>query len=147
MSDSITEDLLIYLERLGIVERGGDAFTEADLNGYRERTDCGIINMSTPPKEPDETADVDYHRSTFAVVSGLAGKGRTGTNSRARASYKGLRPGPMRAVLDETICGTLYKCIRPVTPPYQVNWDEETRRVQYNIDLEVTRYIGEEAWA
>ena len=147
MSDSITEDLLVYLDELGIVERGVDAFTEADLNGYHERPACAIITMSTPPQEPSETADVDYHRITFAVVSGMGEKGLTATNSMAMAIYHGFRPGPMRAVLDETICGTLYKCIRPVTPPYQVNWDEETRRVQYNIDLEVTRYIGEKAWA
>lgn len=147
MSDSITEDLLVYLDELGIVERGVDAFTEADLNGYHERPACAIITMSTPPQEPSGTADVDYHRITFAVVSGMGEKGLTATNSMAMAIYRGFRPGPMRAVLDETICGTLYKCIRPVTPPYQVNWDEETKRVQYNIDLEVTRYIGEEAWA
>lgn len=147
MSHSILEDMITYLEEEDLVRRGIDAFTEPDLHNYRERPATAIFTMSTPPAEPSLTADVDYHRITVALVSGMGEKGLVETTRMAEAVYGAFRAGPMRAVLDRVISGTLYKCIRAVTPPYQVNYDEETQRVQYNIDLEVTRYIGDEEWA
>lgn len=147
MSLSILDDMIGYLEQEELVERGIDAFTESDLHNYRERPATAIFTMSTPPSEPSLTADVDHHRVTVALVSGMGEKGLVETTRMAEAIYGAFRAGPMRAVLDRTISGTLYKCIRAVTPPYQVNFDEATQRVQYNLDLEVTRYIGEDTWA
>lgn len=144
---SVITDMLSFLQEQGIVERGIDAFTEADLNGYRERPSVAIFTMSTPPSEPSLTADVDTHRVTIAVVSGMGEQGFDATVDMAEGIYKALRPAPMGVVLDRTINGTLYKSIRALTPPYLVSYTEEGKRSQFNLDVEVTRYIGEESWA
>lgn len=144
---SVITDMLSFLQEQGIVERGIDAFTEADLNGYRERPSVAVFTMSTPPSEPSLTADVDTHRVTIAVVSGMGEQGFDATVSMAEGIYKALRPAPMGVVLDRTINGTLYKSIRTLTPPYLVSYTEEGKRSQFNLDVEVTRYIGDEIWA
>ena len=147
MSASVMTDLIAYLQDLGVVERNIDAYTEADLNGWPERPSLSIFTMSTPPEEPSLTADVDTHRVVIATVSGMGEQGYEQTVRMADSIYRALRPKPMGVVLDQVINGTLYKCIRCLTPPYLVSFDADQQRSQYNIDVEVTRYIGDETWA
>ncbi len=144
---SVMTDLIDYLQGLGVVERNIDAFSEPDLNGYRERPSVAIFTMSTPPSEPSLTADVDTHRVVIAVVSGMGELGYQETVRMVDDIYKALRPAPMGVVLDETINGTLYKCIRCLTPPYLVSYDADSNNSQFNIDVEVTRYYGDQTWA
>lgn len=140
-------DLISYLQDLGVVERNIDAYTEADLNGWPDRPSLSIFTMSTPPEEPSLTADVDTHRVVIATVSGLGEMGYQQTVDMAERIYKALRPKPMGVVLDQVINGTLYKSIRCLTPPYLVSFDAEHKTSQYNIDVEVTRYTGDQTWA
>lgn len=145
--NSVMTDLIAYLQDLGVVERNLDAYTEADLNKWPERPSLSIFTMATPPQEPSLTADVDTHRVVIATVSGMGEQGYEQTVRMADSIYRALRPKPMGVVLDQVINGTLYKCIRCLTPPYLVSFDADQQRSQYNIDVEVTRYIGDETWA
>ena len=137
MSDCVVEDIVDYLASLDIVQRRIDVFTEADLNQYKDRPSSAIITQRQSPSEPSSTADIDFHGITVAVVTGKGEKGYRAGSAMSDNIYRALR-----LVLDVTINGTFYPCIKAVTSPQIVSVDEE-ERTQYNFDVNVTRYIGE----
>lgn len=138
MSDCVVEDIVDYLDSLKIVERKTDVFTEADLNQYKDRPSSAIITQRQSPAEPSVTADIDFHGITVAVITGKGEKGYRAGSAMSDAIFKALR-----LVLDVTINGTFYPCIRAVTAPQIVNVDDD-QRTQYNFDVNVTRYTGED---
>lgn len=137
MSSSVLEDVLTFLDEQGVVQRGRSGFTEADLNGYTGRTQSLIVTNSTPSAEPSLTADIDTHQVVLALILDRGEKGHRGGSAFADTVYRTIR-----LVLDVTINGTFYPCIRTIRQPYLVATDENGRS-QWQVDLEVIRYIGE----
>lgn len=136
MASNPHEDVLTYLSDLGLVVRGVTGFTEADLLGWEMRPETVTVGGRTVPAEPSVTADVDTHGLTVTVVRGGGESGYTEGSDLSDAVYRALR-----LVLDVTINGTFYPCIRAVTPPY-VSAYADDGRTAWHIDLEILRYIG-----
>lgn len=137
MSNCVIEDIVDYLASTGLVERRIDIFTEADLNQYKDRPSSAVITQRPSPTEPSLTADIDFHGITVSVITGRGEKGYAAGAKMSKDLYDALH-----LLLDTTINGTFYPCIRVISSPQIISVDDDMR-TQYNFDVDITRYIGE----
>lgn len=141
MSASVVEDIAQLMETRGLGIRGKDIFTEADLNGWKGRTQAIIITERNQPSEPDCTVAVDSHGLTVSIVDGYGETGLTKSAERAHGAYM-----MMLLLTDIDIDSTFYPCIRAVTAPQIVSVapiaGTGAVQTQYDFNIDVTRYIG-----
>ena len=132
----IAEDMIAYMESVGLGRRHETLFTPADQGAYDGRPLVMVAEESRSSAGPDVTADVDRATVTLTFAGVYGQVGEKEVYELAFKTYMRFR-----LLLHETINGTEYLCIQAAHPPSHDGLADG--RTIYSVTLEVYRALAE----
>lgn len=132
----IAEDMISYMESVGLGRRHETLFTAADQGAYENRPLVMVAEEQRSSSSPDVTADADRATVTLTFAGTYGQVGEKAVYELAYRSYMRFR-----LLLHETINGTEYLCIQAVHPPSHEGLADG--RTIYSVTLEVYRALAE----